>query len=76
MSAPPASLYHVKCGTREMRLNQVQNYPIHLLLCNVFPGRQLAFDGGRDHPAKKAKAIRAGGSAMELFLLAPRLPAH
>ena len=31
MSAPPASLYHVKCGTREMRLNQVQNYPIHLL---------------------------------------------
>ena len=29
--------------------------------------------------AKKAKAkssIRAGGSAMELFLLAPRLPAH
>jgi hypothetical protein len=28
------------------------------------------------HPAKKAKAIRAGGSAMELFLLAPRLPAH
>ena len=31
MSAPPASLYHVKCGTREMRLNQVQNHPIHLL---------------------------------------------